>query len=205
MKKLGIALVFASLVICGCTATPKKKKRTSSIEELSSEIVESSEMISSTPEVISSQTISSKTTGSSASISSQNQQQSSQSSTGSSSQIQTVVHEQKIGTIKSERKINQRVSFTATYIREITLNNEKVLMFADETGYIGFRCTAYNDYINNTYRFHEYTVTGKLVEKTNNLEVAYDSDFGDLKASVVIRNDISQLSYDEYNTTLPIQ
>ena len=206
MKKFGITLLLSALVIAGCTSTPKKKKQSSSVnpttessvEPTSASVTSQQSATSYAPTTKSSATSYAPTTASSVT--------SITPTSGSTSSTPTpVITTQKIGTILSERKIGELVSFQATYLRKITLNNDAVLMFADETGYIGFRCVTNSDYINNTYRFHECKVTGKLVETDNCLEVAYDSSFGDLKASMVRLSDSTPLSYDEVNTTLPIQ
>ena len=198
MKKIGIALILSALIIAGCTSSPSKKKRSSSTEPTTQSSVE---------QTTSSTNQSSQVAPTSANPTSQSSASQTSSGTTQSSSTSTapIVQLQKIGTIKSERKIGELVSFQATYLRKITLNNDAVLLFADETGYIGFRCITTSDYINNTYRFHECKVTGKLVETDNALELAHDSSFGDLKASVVRLDDSTPLSYDENNTTLPIQ
>ena len=200
MKKAGFILILSALIIAGCTPTNSKKKRASSVEP-SSEISSSAEASSVAP--IASSSV--------ATFTSQNQTSNTPSITpssnisNSSTSTTPVVTLQKIAAIKSQRQIGSLVSFQATYLRALTLNNDRVLMFADETGYIGFRCTTQSDYINNNYRFQEYKVTGKLVEKENGLEVAYESTFGDLRASVERLGEGAELSYKESETTLPVQ
>ena len=196
MKKLGIVLILSALMIAGCTSSPSKKKRSSNIEQ-TSEI--SSETGSSNPQT------SSQPAPSSINTSNPTSSASNVSSVVPSTSVAPIVSLQKIATIKSEHKVGELVSFQATYLRKITLNNDAVLFFADETGYIGFRCTTQSDYINNTYRFRECKVTGKLTETDNAYEVAYDSSFGTLNESVVRLGDSVPLSYDEVNTTLPVE
>lgn len=200
MKKPGIAVLLSILVISGCTSTPKKKKQSSSefpTSQTSAEPGTSSvgPTSQSTPVSSSASAPTSVVPSSSSSV----------VPTSSSSAPTPVVSLQKIGTILSERKIGQLVSFQATYLRKITLNNDALLFCADETGYIGFRCTTSSDYINKSYRFKEVKVTGTLVEADNGLEIAYDSSFGTLQESFVRLGDTTPLSFNENTTTLPIE
>ena len=214
MKKLGIALILSVLVVAGCTSTPKKKKSSSTVDPTSQTSVDPTSETPTTTAAPTSVSITSNTTApTSASAISHTSSPTSNPSSSSSdipssssgSTPTPVVELQKISTIKAEHKVGALVSFQATYLRKITMNNDAVLFFADETGYIGFRCTTQSDYINNTYRFRECKVTGKLTQTENAYELAYDSSFGTLNDSVVRLGDTTPLSYDEYNTTLPTQ
>ena len=200
MKKFGIAVLLSILVISGCTSTPKKKKQSSSENPTSQTSVQPGTS-SVSPTSQSTSVISSAPAPTTASSSSS----STPVTSSSSSAPAPVVTLQKIGTILSERKIGQLVSFQATYLRKITLNNDALLFCADETGYIGFRCTTSSEYINKSYRFKEVKVTGTLVEVDNGLEIAYDSSFGTLQESFVRLSDTTPLSFNENTTTLPIQ
>lgn len=128
------------------------------------------------------------------------------STTSSTTSEIPAVTVQKIGTIRSERKINQYVCFEATYLRRLAFVHDDVLFFADDTGSIAFRIQNGLDYIKNGYRFKEYRVTGKLVENNGNLEVAYDTNItSSYKDAVVRLGDTHALSYDETKTSLPTQ
>ena len=207
MKKLGIVLILSVLVVAGCTSTPKKKKSSSAVDPTSqTSVAPTTESPTTTiaPTTIA-PTSASATSHTSAPTSNPGSSSSQTPSSSSTSTPTPVVELQKIATIKSEHKVGELVSFQATYLRKITMNNDAVLFFADETGYIGFRCTTSSDYINNTYRFRECKVTGKLTQTDNAYELAYDSSFGSLNDSVVRLGDSTPLSYDEANTTLPTQ
>lgn len=199
MKKFGIAVLLSILVISGCTSTPKKKKQSSSDAPTSQTSVEPG-----TSSVSPTSQTTSVTSSGPAPTTASSSTSSAPIPSSSSSAPTPVVTLQKIGTILSDRKIGQLVSFQATYLRKITLNNDALLFCADETGYIGFRCTTTSDYINNTYRFKEVKVTGKLVEADNSLELIYDSSFGTLQESFVRLGDSTPLSFNENTTTLPI-
>lgn len=117
---------------------------------------------------------------------------------------------QKIGTIRSERRIGEYVSFEATYLRKISFVSDAALFFADDTGSISFRIANNIDYINKCYRFKEYKVTGRLTETNGNLEVTYDTGIPHTESNVyrdaVVRlGDDHALSYDENSTTLPTE
>ena len=179
MKKLGIALILSVLVVAGCTSTPKKKKSSSAVDPTSqTSVAPTTESPTTTiaPTTIA-PTSASATSHTSAPTSNPGSSSSQTPSSSSTSTPTPVVELQKIATIKSEHKVGELVSFQATYLRKITMNNDAVLFFADETGYIGFRCTTSIDYINNTYRFRECKVTGKLTQTDNAYELAYDSSF----------------------------
>lgn len=217
MKK-SLFVLLSAVVLSGCVINVKPASSKSSQESsiISTSEVPTSEFIS-TSESSASKT--SETSASSSYItsssqstitsytSSSSQSQSTSSLTSSSiitSSTAPEITKQKIGTILSEKKIGQPVSFTATLLRRMTIGTNNVLFFADETGSIGYRFTTVTDYIVNSYRFREYDVTGKLVEYNGNLELEYDSSITDSYKTAIIRlGDGQTLSYNENETTLP--
>lgn len=164
----------------------------------------STSVVTSTPTSISTSNPTSQSTSKPTSASSSTSKPT--SATSSTTSEIPAVTVQKIGTIRSERKINQYVCFEATYLRRLAFVHDDVLFFADDTGSIAFRIQNGLDYIKNGYRFKEYRVTGKLVENNGNLEVAYDTNItSSYKDAVVRLGDTHALSYDETKTLLPTQ
>ena len=184
MKK-SLLFILPALLLSGCLPLPNNSSSTPS-----SEVVSSSGQ-STQPTSITSSPTSQSTTPTS-------------SSSSSSSTPTPVITLQKINKIKADKKIGELVSFKATYLRRIAFVSTDLLFFADDTDSIGFRIQSGIDYIQNTYRFRECKVTGKLVEYNGNLEVQFDSSFGTYQESLVRLGDNEALSYNENKTTLPV-
>lgn len=68
------------------------------------------------------------------------------------------------------------VSFDGMYVKLITDNTDKLMLFVDDSSYINVRVSnsAFNDYLKNRYLNCYYKVKGLLSRKNNQLEVAYE-------------------------------
>ena len=79
----------------------------------------------------------------------------------------------------SEGEIGQEVSFEGYYAKEITDNQDKLMLFVDETGYLyvivkgGFQGN--NEFLKNRYKKCLYKVNGRIQKYNGNLEIVYNS------------------------------
>lgn len=69
------------------------------------------------------------------------------------------------------------VSFDGMYVKLITDNTDKLMLFVDDSSYINVRVSnsAFNDYLKNRYLNCYYKVEGLLSWNNNQLEVSYKS------------------------------
>ena len=124
---------------------------------------------------------SSGNTESSNSISSSSVISSSVSSSSSSSSSSTSVElqEKNIQQIKELGKnlnngetLNE-IIFQGMYVKTITDNNDKLMLFVDETGYIYVRVSNWSSYLDNRYYNCYYEVNGIISKVNNNIELKY--------------------------------
>ncbi len=196
MKKFGIALILSSIIIAGCTPTPKKKK-TSSEQESTSNVTSQTQVTSQTApssNVTPSQTSNISTTQTSNPTSATSQ-------TPSTSQTDPVIDlgKQKISYVvdyinnhpitvptgmKGAVDYNTKVTVDGLALQKIDLRKEtsnyglnfssryKVIL-GDETGYIGAASSTFYDKVSN-YDGNpdsKYTVTGYLSIYLGNPEI----------------------------------
>ena len=68
------------------------------------------------------------------------------------------------------------VTFSGKYVKAITDNNDKLMLFIDEDDYILVRVVGgFNDYLKNRYLNCEYKVKGTISKKNNQVEIKYIS------------------------------
>ena len=79
----------------------------------------------------------------------------------------------------SEGEIGQEVSFEGYYAKEITDNQDKLMLFVDETGYLYVRVKGgfqgNNEFLKNRYKKCLYKVNGRIQKYNGNLEIVYNS------------------------------
>lgn len=79
----------------------------------------------------------------------------------------------------SEGEIGQEVSFEGYYAKEITDNQDKLMLFVDETGYLYVRVKGgfqgNNEFLKNRYKKCLYKVNGRIQKYNGNIEIVYNS------------------------------
>ncbi len=202
MKKSLLILLIPALLIAGCNTSPSKKKsKSSSIIESSLTSEESSTSRSTTSGGTS------LTSGGSSGGTSKTSGTSGTSGTSSTSTTETPppVSLQTISQIKAEKKVGERVSFKATYLRDSAWTNEDLMFFADADDMIRLRVPtgSYTGYLANRYHMSEYTVTAKVAETDDGIELVYDSSLTP-QQTVVNFPDGTPLSYNSETTPIEV-
>lgn len=82
-----------------------------------------------------------------------------------------------IGNKLNNDEIGEKVVFNATYVKVMTDNFDKLMLFVDETDYLYVRVPSsqYNDYLKNRYTNCLYEVIGNISKVYDHVEVNYIS------------------------------
>jgi len=201
MKKSLLLLLIPSLLIAGCNTTPSKKKSKSSSDNESS--LTTSKEGGSTTSVITSGGSSGTTGGTSRTSGTSGT--SGSSGTSGTSITPPPVTEQTISQIKAEKKIGEFVSFKATLLRDAAWTNEDLMFFADGSDMIRLRVpyANYTGYLADRYHMSEYTVTAKVAETDDGIELVYDSALTP-QQTVVNCTEGTPLSYNSETTPIEV-
>lgn len=201
MKKSLLLLLIPSLLIAGCNITPSKKRSKSSSDNESS--LTTSKEGGSTASVTTSGG-SSGTTGSKSGTSGTSGTSGSSGTSGTSIAPPPVT-EQTISQIKAEKKIGEFVSFKATLLRDAAWTNEDLMFFADGSDMIRLRVPtgSYTGYLADRYHMSEYTVTAKVAETEDGIELVYDSALTP-EQTVVNCAEGTPLSYNSETTPIEV-
>ncbi len=79
-----------------------------------------------------------------------------------------------LGENLSEGEMGETISFKGMYLKALTHNNDKVMLFADQSDYLYVRVVGgFNDFLKNRYLNCYYNVQGTITKKSGNVEVVY--------------------------------
>ena len=186
MKK-SLLFLLTSLLLSSCTLFPNKS---SSVDPTST---------STTPTTVNPPTTDTSDTSDTGDTGSTD------TSDTSGTEPEPIITIQSIADIKSEKKVGNLVKFEATYLRTLTWTNEDLMYFADASDYIWLRVpyANYTGYLADLYTMKEYTVTGKVAEVNNVIELVFDATIGNTK-SVVTKGETYPLSYNEETSPLSV-
>lgn len=168
-----LTLLSVALLLVGCSnseVTSSSSYITPSTSEPGTSSVSSSLP---TPSSSSSTSIepSSNTTSSSSSTSS-----SSTSSTTPTLETLSLKQIQERGISLKEGEKGERIEFNATYVKAVTDNQDKLMLFVEEGAYLYVRVSGgFNDFLKNRYVNCDYHVIGTISKTNGNVEVLYES------------------------------
>ena len=174
MKKILSLFVLAFLFV-GCTAGnphTTTDKETSSFLETSSTLPSASTSIpasSITATPTTSSPLPSTTTPSSTSSSS--------STSGETQKTYTLQELRDLGSLLEEGGKGDRVTFDAMYVKVATVDNDKLMLFVDDSSYLHVRVVGgftANSYLDSRYTNCYYRVTGTLQKLNGLVEVVYE-------------------------------
>lgn len=196
MKKNSIILVFI-LLLCGChtgvsssinsaSSSEVISQENSSYSSFSSEQIKSEESSVISSENTSISLISSSSSSSnkvSSSVISSNISSSVSSSSSlsekTSSEVKKVYSIKEVVSLGENLKEGEQTSlitFSGMYVKAITDNMDKLMLFVDEESYINVRVVGgFNDFLKNRYLNCYYEVQGKVSKNNGNIEVNYSS------------------------------
>lgn len=190
MKKIN--LLFLCLLLCGCAQENEittSANNTSFFEQSSTSSVEDS-ITSSIEE----------------SISSDIGQSSESSETSSSLKEKLTINEiLSLGEKFDEGEKSSLITFEGKYVKIITDNNDKLMLFVDNTDYVAVRVKGgLNDYLDNRYLNCYYSVEGYITKNNGKVEVDYqyvsnitsESEKHDYSNIAIQKNSISEVYQD---------
>lgn len=122
---------------------------------------------------ISSSNVTSSIISSSSSLSSSFNSTSSSSSSSIELQEKNIKQIRELGKNLNNGETLNEIIFKGMYIKTITDNNDKLMLFVDETGYIYVRVNNWTDYLKNRYYNCYYEVNGIISKINNNIELKY--------------------------------
>lgn len=90
-------------------------------------------------------------------------------------QISTISQIKEIGNDMVDGQEGVEVSFKANYVKLITDNTDRLMLFVDSKSYINVRVSSdqFNDYLKNRYLNCVYLVRGMVTKHNNQVEVVY--------------------------------
>lgn len=90
-------------------------------------------------------------------------------------ETKTIKEINEMGALLNEGETGNKVNFKGTYIKKISDNSDKIMLFADSQAYIYVRVPSskWTDYLDNRYLDVSYDVTGTLTKKNGNIELDY--------------------------------
>ena len=119
---------------------------------------------------ISSSNVTSSNISSSSSLSSSFNSTSSSSSSSIELQENNIKQIRELGKNLNNGETLNEIIFKGMYVKTITDNNDKLMLFVDETGYIYVRVNNWTDYLKNRYYNCYYEVNGIISKINNNIE-----------------------------------
>ena len=122
---------------------------------------------------ISSSNVTSSNISSSSSLSSSFNSTSSSSSSSIELQEKNIKQIRELGKNLNNGETLNEIIFKGMYVKTITDNNDKLMLFVDETGYIYVRVNNWTDYLKNRYYNCYYEVNGIISKINNNIELKY--------------------------------
>ena len=164
--KLKRLYLLLSLFVVGCSIN---NSSTSSDNIASSNSISSSSVTSSNV----SSNISSSSISSSSSLSSSLNSTSSSSSTSIELKEKNIQQIKELGKNLNNGETLNEIIFKGMYVKTISDNNDKLMLFVDETGYIYVRVNNWTDYLKNRYYNCYYEVNGIISKINNNIELKY--------------------------------
>lgn len=169
MKKKSLIFLLSILLI-GCSDVTTSSFNDSSLTTSSS----SSETSSS---ITTSEASSSNNTSESTSSESSSSNTSESSSSEETIKNYSIKQINEIGNKLNNDEIGEKVIFNATYVKMMTDNFDKLMLFVDETDYLYVRVPSsqYNDYLKNRYTNCLYEVIGNISKVYDHVEVNYIS------------------------------
>lgn len=164
--KLKRLYLLLSLFVVGCSIN---NSSTSSDNIALSNSISSSNVTSSNV----SSSISPSNASSSSSLSSSLNNTSSSSSTSIELQEKNIKQIKELGKNLNNGETLNEIIFKGMYVKTISDNNDKLMLFVDETGYIYVRVNNWTDYLKNRYYNCYYEVNGIISKINNNIELKY--------------------------------
>lgn len=163
--KLKRLYLLLSLFVVGCSINNSSisSDNIASSNSISSNNVTSSNVLS----------ISSSSASSSSSLSSSFNSTSSSSSSSVELQEKNIKQIKELGKNLNNGEALNKIVFKGMYVKTITDNNDKLMLFVDETGYIYVRVNNWTDYLKNRYYNCYYEVNGIISKINNNIELKY--------------------------------
>lgn len=81
-----------------------------------------------------------------------------------------------MGSTLNEAELGIKVNFEGMYLKLITDNMDKLMLFADDSAYINVRVKSgdFTDYLKNRYLNCYYNVSGIITKNNNQVEIAYE-------------------------------
>lgn len=163
--KLKRLYLLLSLFVVGCSINNSS---------ISSDNIASSNSISSNNDTSSNVlSISSSSASSSSSLSSSFNSTSSSGSSSVELQEKNIKQIKELGKNLNNGETLNKIVFKGMYVKTITDNNDKLMLFVDETGYIYVRVNNWTDYLKNRYYNCYYEVNGIISKINNNIELKY--------------------------------
>lgn len=172
MKKSSIIL-FLSLLLCGCrqeiiSSIDSSGESTSSLTSEISSIFDSEPSSSSSSEKVSS----SKSEDISSIVSSSSESSSSEET----KQTLSIGEVLSLGQTLSEGEESEVIKFEGLYVKALTDNFDKLMLFVDNDNYVFVRVEGgFDDYLKNRYLSCRYTVEGNVTKSNGNIEVNYQN------------------------------
>lgn len=164
--KLKRLYLLLSLFVVGCSIN---NSSTSSDNIASSNSISSSSVTSSNV----SSNISSSSISSSSSLSSSLNSTSSSSSTSIELKEKNIQQIKELGKNLNNGETLNEIIFKGMYVKTISDNNDKLMLFVDETGYIYVRVNNWSKYLDNRYYNCYYEVNGIISKINDNIELKY--------------------------------
>ena len=163
--KLKRLYLLLSLFVVGCSINngSTSSDNIASSNSISSNNVTSSNILS----------ISSSNVSSSSSLSSSSNSTSSSSSTSIELKEKNIQQIKELGKDLNNGETLNEIIFKGMYVKTISDNNDKLMLFVDETGYIYVRVNNWSKYLDNRYYNCYYEVNGIISKINNNIELKY--------------------------------
>lgn len=163
--KLKRLYLLLSLFVVGCSINNSSinSDNIASSNSISSNNVTSSNVSS----------ISSSSASNSSSLSSSFNSTSSSSSSSIELQEKNIKQIKELGKNLNNGETLNEIIFKGMYVKTITDNNDKLMLFVDDTGYIYVRVNNWTDYLKNRYYNCYYEVNGIISKINNNIELKY--------------------------------
>lgn len=172
MKKSSL-IIFLSLLLCGCrqeivSSIANNNENNSSLSSEYISINNSEQVVVST----SKESSSSKSEIESSVVSTSEES----SSKEEIQQTLTINEVLSIGKSLAEGQQSEFVRFEGLYVKALTDNFDKLMLFVDEESYIFVRVDGgFDDYLKNRYLSCRYLVEGKVSKNNGNIEVKYQN------------------------------